>query len=65
MSRILAIMDSGRLYRFVAMGSLGISWNDALEFSDTLPVREDYLDLLKNTCLPRRGYRRKICLIIN
>ena len=65
MSRILAIMDSCRLYRFVAMGSLGISWNDALEFSDTLPVREDYLDLLKNTCLPRRGYRRKIFLIIN
>lgn len=65
MSRILAIMDSCRLYRFVAMGSLGISWNDAQEFSDTLPVREDYLDLLKNTCLPRRGYRRKIFLIIN
>ena len=28
-----------------------------------LTVREDYLDLLKNTCLPRRGYRRKIFLI--
>ena len=65
MSRILAIMDSSWLYRFKILGSVIIPWSDALEFSDTLPVPEDYLELLKSISIPRRGYITKIFLIIN
>jgi len=65
MSRILAIMDSSQLYRFVTLGSVVIPWSNALEFSDTLPIPEDYLELLNDSCIPRRGYRTKVFLIIN